>query len=177
VTGAVHCRCRSGRPTRSSVRPLPHPLLDDLDALARQLGATSGFEVCGVQVQTHRVPMTVLVQLRPAGGGDVSLDDCARFSGQFGEALETSDLLEEPYVLEISSPGIPEELTEERDFRSFRGFPVVVISRDDNGVERRREGLLLERDEEAVHLNVRGRRSRIPRSEVVTVHLTTPEEA
>lgn len=154
---------------------MPHPLHDDLDSLARQLGAATGFEVCGLQVQTHRVPMTVLVQLRPAGGGDVTLDQCARFSGVFGEALETSHLLEEPYVLEISSPGIPEELTEERDFRSFRGFPVVVTSRDGNGVEHQREGLLLERDGEAVHLNIRGRRSRIPRSEVIEVRLTTPD--
>lgn len=156
---------------------MPHPLHDDLDALARTLGAAAGFEVCGLQVQTHRVPMTVLVQLRPAGGGDVSLDDCARFSGVFGEALESSDLLNEPYVLEISSPGIPEELSEDRDFRSFRGFPVVVISRDGPNGERHREGLLLERDEQAVHLNIRGRRSRIPRSEVIAVRLTTQGEA
>lgn len=155
---------------------MPHPLHDELQALARPLAAELGFELCGLQVQTHRVPMTVLVQLRPAGGGDVSLDDCARFSALMGEALETPNLLDEPYVLEVSSPGIPEELRDDRDFRSFRGFPVVVTVRDGEGSEHPREGLLLERDEQAVHLNVRGRRSRIARSEVIAVHLTSPSE-
>jgi ribosome maturation factor RimP len=152
---------------------LPHPLHDDLELLVRPLAAEAGFDLCGLEVQTHRVPMTVLVQLRPAGGGDVSLDDCARFSGLLGEALESSNLLDQPYVLEVSSPGVPEELRDDRDFRSFRGFPVVVTVRDAEGSEHPREGLLLERDEQAVHLNVRGRRSRIARSEVIAVRLSS----
>ncbi|MCP9849183.1 ribosome maturation factor RimP [Cyanobium sp. Morenito 9A2] len=156
---------------------MPHPLHAELEALASQLAGEAAFELCGLQVQTHRVPMTLLVQLRPAGGGDVSLDDCARFSGLLGEALETAALLDEAYVLEISSPGVSEELRDDRDFRSFRGFPVAVTVHDGQGGEQRREGLLLERDEQAVHLNVRGRRSRIPRSEVIAVCLTAPEQS
>ena len=117
------------------------------------------------------------MQLRLADGGDVSLDNCAAFSGVLGEALEGSDLLEEAYVLEISSPGIGEELKDDRDFRSFRGFPVEVHVHDaKTGGELKREGLLLERDETTVHLNVRGRTVRVPRNEVIAVRLTTPTE-
>jgi ribosome maturation factor RimP len=156
---------------------VPHPLIPDIQTLASQVAEASGFQVCGVQLLTHRIPMTLQVQLRLADGGDVSLDNCAAFSGVLGEALEASTLIEDAYVLEISSPGVSEELNDDRDFRSFRGFPVVVRHRDaKTGQEASREGLLLERDDSAVHLNVRGRTVRFPRSEVLSVRLVTPTE-
>lgn len=158
-------------------RPLPHPLIPDLQSLASQAADAAGFQVCGVQLLTHRIPMTLQVQLRLADGGDVSLDQCAAFSGVLGEVLEASDLIEEPYVLEISSPGVSEELNDDRDFRSFRGFPVCVQTLDAaSGAESSREGLLLERNDSHVLLNVRGRTVRLPRSEVIAVRLVTPTE-
>jgi len=156
---------------------LPHPLIPDLESLAQQVAQSAGFQACGVQLLSHRIPMTLQVQLRLADGGDVSLDDCAAFSGVLGEALEASDLLEQAYVLEISSPGISEELNDDRDFRSFRGFPVVVCYRDaKTGAEASREGLLLERDETTLQLNVRGRTVRFPRNEVISVRLISPTQ-
>ncbi len=50
----------------------------------------------------------------------------------------------------------------------------TVLYRDPKGAEVRREGLLLERDAEAVHLNRRGRTQRIPRADVIAVRLVTP---
>lgn len=156
---------------------MPHPLIPDIERLASQVAADAGFQVCGVQLLTHRIPMTLQVQLRLADGGDVSLDNCASFSGVLGEALEAVSLIKEAYVLEISSPGIPETLNEDRDFRSFRGFPVCVRYRDaKTGAEAEREGLLLERTDDSVLINVRGRSVRLPRADVITVRLTTPSE-
>ncbi len=154
---------------------MSHPLIPQLQSLAEPVAEASGLEIVGVRIHTHRIPLTVVVELRPVGGGDVNLDTCAAFSGVLSESLEASDLLPEAYVLEISSPGIGEELTEDRDFRSFRGFPVEVCFRDPKGTESRREGLLLERDEQAVQLNIRGRTSRIPRADVLSIRLVTPQ--
>ena len=119
-------------------------------------------------------PMTLEVQIRHSNGADVSLDDCAQFSGVLGEALESSELLNEAYVLEISSPGIDEQLATDRDFQTFRGFPVEVTHRDNNDAEHRLDGLLLERDEESLQINIRGRIKRIPRDQVIGVRLTSP---
>ncbi|MEY4430828.1 MAG: hypothetical protein RLZZ533_764 [Cyanobacteriota bacterium] len=162
----------------SPISALPHPLIPDVERLASQVATAAGYQLCGIQLLTHRIPMTLQVQLRLADGGDVNLDDCAAFSGVLGDALEADGLLEEAYVLEISSPGISEELSEDRDFRSFRGFPVCVRYRDaKTGAEAEREGLLLERDDDSVHLNVRGRTVRLPRPTVISVRLITPSEA
>jgi ribosome maturation factor RimP len=156
---------------------LPHPLAADLEQLCRRVALEAGLELRAVQVLTHRIPMTVQVMVQRADGDDVSLDECAALSSPLGEALEAADLLDAPYVLEVSSPGIGEDLASDRDFTSFRGFPVQVVLREAAGTEAIREGLLLGRDERDVQLNMRGRTVRIPRADVVRVRLVTPSEA
>ena len=174
---ADHCRCRTGCPSPAvPVLALAETLPPELDGLARQVAASLGFQLWGGQLLRQRIPMTLVIQLRRADGSDVSLDDCASCSGPIGDAIEASGLLEQAYVLEISSPGVSELLQEERDFRSFRGFPIAVHRRDPEGVESQREGLLLERDDDHLHLNVKGRTVRIPRAEVLSVRLITPTE-
>ena len=107
---------------------------------------------------------------------DISLDECAALSAPLGEAIEAAGLLPDAYVLEVSSPGVSDELQEDRDFRSFRGFPIQVEFCDAKGNTVQREGLLLERDDTTVHLNIQGRIQRIPRSAVNWVRLTTPTD-
>lgn len=153
---------------------MPHPLLPDLTSLASATAVCHGFEVASVQVLTHLQPMTVQVQIRRTSGDDVSLDDCAGFSAPMGEAIESSALLTEAYVLEISSPGIGDQLQSDRDFQTFRSFPVDVIVRDDDGREQRQSGTLLERTADHVQINIRGRVKRIPRDSVIRVELTSP---
>lgn len=155
---------------------MPHPLAAALEGLAEQAASAHGLTALGVEVLSHRIPMTVQVLVRRADGADVSLDDCAAFSGPLGDALEAAGLIEAPYVLEVSSPGIGEELLSDRDFVSFRGFPVEVRCRDASGAERRHEGLLLERDATSVRLNVRGRIQRIPREQTERVRLISPRD-
>ena len=165
----------TNRPIRRSV--LPQPLATDLDHLARQVAETAALAVVGVQLHTHRIPMTLQVLVRRADGSDVNLDDCAAFCAPLGEALEASALLDAPFVLEVSSPGIGEDLITDRDFTSFRGFPVAVHRLGAAAAaETTQEGLLLERDAEAVRLNVRGRVVRVPRQEVVRVRLMSPRD-
>ncbi len=114
------------------------------------------------------------VQIRHAGGGDVSLEDCANFSAPMGQAIDTSKLLNEAYVLEISSPGIQDQLIQDRDFQTFRGFPVEVTFRGSKDTETQRIGLLHERSKDHVHLNIKGKMDRIPRKDVMKVRLISP---
>jgi ribosome maturation factor RimP len=156
---------------------LPHPLTAEVESLCRRVALPSSLEVKSVQLFTHRIPMTVQVMVQRLDGGDVTLEECALLSAPLGEALEAADLLEAPYVLEVSSPGIGEDLRSDRDFTSFRGFPVEVVLKEASGGRATREGLLLGRDGQAVQLNVRGRTVRLPREEVVQVRLVTPADS
>jgi ribosome maturation factor RimP len=119
-------------------------------------------------------PMTVQIQIRRSSGDDVTLDDCAGFSAPMGEALENSAVLTEAYVLEISSPGIGERLQTDRDFQTFRRYPVDVIHRDPEGTEQKHSGTLLERTEDHIKISIHGRIKQIPRDSVISVELTSP---
>ncbi|MEA5423501.1 ribosome assembly cofactor RimP [Synechococcus sp. CCY9202] len=154
---------------------MPHPLIPDLLQLAAPVASTLALEVREVQLHTHRIPLTLQVVVQRSDGADINLDECAGLSGPLGEAIEASGLLTEAYVLEITSPGIGEDLHEDRDFRSFRGFPVEVSFHDPKGLRTSLEGLLLERDATDVRLNQRGRTVRIPRDAVIRVRLITPD--
>ena len=162
---------------------MAHPLIPELERLAQaaleQAGNGGGsYNLRGVHLHTHRIPMTLQVLVQRADGQDISLDECAGLSAPLGEAIEAAGLLgEAAYVLEVSSPGVSEELHDDRDFRSFRGFPVAVLHRDARGGEARCEGLLLERNDAELQLNIRGRIRRIPREAVLQVRLVTAGDA
>ena len=153
---------------------MAHPPLDPIEALATATAQSLGFRVESVVLHSHRAPQALIVSVRKRDSSDVNLDDCAHFSQAFGEALEASELITGGYVLEITSPGLGEVLQQDRDFRSFRGFPVCVRQRDAKGGEIQREGTLLGRDADAVELNLRGRIQRIPRCDVLEVRLNSP---
>jgi len=153
---------------------LPHPLLPDLKDLASAIAVDHGFELADLQVLAHMQPMTVQIQIRRSSGDDVTLDDCAGFSAPMGEALENAAVLTEAYVLEISSPGIGERLQTDRDFQTFRRYPVDVIHRDTQGTEQRHSGTLIERTDNHLKISVHGRIKQIPRDSILSVELASP---
>lgn len=120
--------------------------------------------------------MTVQVVVERADGGDVTLESCAALSGPLGEALEQAALLESAYVLEVSSPGLGDLLETDRDFTSFRGFPVEVKLRPEDTGVCSRSGLLLGRTGDTILINVRGRTVRLPRDAVIEVRLSAVQE-
>ncbi len=157
---------------------MAHPLIPELEQLTQATLATSAFELRGVQLLSHRIPLTLQVLVQRRDGQDISLDECASLSTPLAEAFEAAGVLgETAYVLEVSSPGVSEELHDDRDFRSFRGFPVAVLHRDSQGSEARCEGLLLERNDAELQVNIRGRIKRIPREAVIQVRLVTASDS
>ena len=52
---------------------------------------------------------------KPEGG--INMDECASVNRDLGEALDAKDLLQQRYVLEISSPGLDRPLKTEADFK------------------------------------------------------------
>jgi ribosome maturation factor RimP len=151
---------------------LSHPLIPSLTELARRVAEPAGLKVREVALFTHHIPQTVQVTVERSDGGDVTLEACAALSGPLGDALEEAGLLASAYVLEVSSPGLGDLLQSDRDFNSFRGFPVEVRLRPEGEGPKSRNGLLLGRDADTIAINVRGRTLRLPRDAVLEVRLT-----
>ncbi len=117
--------------------------------------------------------MTIQVHIQKQTGEDVSLEDCVQLTEPMNQAIELSKLLENPYMLEISSPGLSDLLETDREFKTFKGFPITVRFKNKENSELSKSGLLHERSKEYLLINIKGRMSKIPREDVITVQLTS----
>lgn len=56
--------------------------------------------------------------------GGINIDDCVFISRALEEKLDAEDFISDPYILEVSSPGLGRPLKKEKDFRRSLGKAV-----------------------------------------------------
>ena len=56
----------------------------------------------------------------------IGIEDCQALSEKLEEKLDEADVMPEPYILEVSSPGLDRVLKKPRDFERERGKEVDV---------------------------------------------------
>ncbi|WAS05874.1 ribosome maturation factor RimP [Gloeomargaritales cyanobacterium VI4D9] len=154
---------------------MTHPVIPQVLELARPIGASLGLEVVNAAFLTDQAPPVLRIDIRHPEQ-DTGLVDCERMTQALAPALDAVDWIPGAYILEISSPGLGEELVTERDFTTFQGFPVRVELHQPYRGRREWQGRLLRRDGEAVVLNRRGRTVRLLRAWVMRVVLTTDDQ-
>lgn len=115
-----------------------------------------GFEVVRIRVQGGKSKTLQVMAERPDGGIDV--DECAQISNAISVLLDVEDPLEDPYALEVSSPGIDRPLTRLKDFETFEGYEAKIETTDTIDNRRRFKGVLagVEGDEIMLNLDENG---------------------
>lgn len=58
--------------------------------------------------------------------GGISIDDCEKVSRRLSDLLDEKDFIVDPYIMEVSSPGLGRPLKKEKDFRRSLGREVEV---------------------------------------------------
>jgi ribosome maturation factor RimP len=149
---------------------MTHPLIPQVIELATPVAQTLGLDLVGAVFHTNQHPPVLRVDIRNLEQ-DTGLDDCERMSRALESALDAVDWIPEAYVLEVSSPGISRSLRSEREFISFKGFPIVVTTTEPYEGQTAWAGQLLRRDESAVYLSQKGRAIGIPRDLIEAVQL------
>jgi ribosome maturation factor RimP len=142
-------------------REMTHPLVPEIINLAKPLAQKLGLEVVDIIFQTNKKPPVLRVDIRNTET-DTSLDNCEQMSRLLEETLDTKEIIPSTYVLEISSPGISRQLSTDRDFISFKGFPVVVETHTPYKKETQWRGNLQGRDEKAIYILKKGKIINIP---------------
>ena len=145
---------------------------NNLERILRKVANVWGFEIYSVNLRTNRNPIVIEIIIKKTNGEDISLDDCALFNAPASEEIENSNLLNCSYVLEISSQGVSDELTSERDFKTFKGFPVNV-ELNQNSKIKFLNGLLYEKSKDYLAINIKGKIKKIPFAEVLKISLCT----
>ena len=142
-----------------------------LETLLQKVANIWNFKICNLNVKTNQNPIVIEIIIKKTNGDDISLDDCSLLNTPASEEIENSNLLNCSYVLEISSQGVSDELTSERDFKTFKGFPVNVQLNQKNSKIKFLNGLLYKKSKDYLAINIKGRIKKIPFNEVLQINL------
>lgn len=156
-----------------SLSKMPHPLIPQIIKAATPVAQRLGFDVVDAAFHTNQSPPVLRIDIQHAER-DITLDDCEAMSRALDAALDESSIIPDSYVLEISSSGIDRVLSTDRDFISFKGFSVTVITHEPFRGQMSLTGQLIKRDDESVQLNCKGRAVSIPRHMVNRVQFADP---
>ena len=115
-----------------------------------------GFEVVRIRLMGGKSNTLQIMVERPNGG--IEVDECALVSTAVSAVLDVEDPIEDPYALEVSSPGIDRPLTRLKDFENWEGYEARVETTEMIDGRRRFRGLLagVEGDEVLVNIEEGG---------------------
>ena len=89
----------------------------------------------------------------------LNIDQCALISRKVGEAIESETLIEGPYVLEVSSPGLDYPLTLKRQYEKNIGRKVKVLLH--SGEEKKGELLKVNDNSIVISLMQKGKKKKL----------------
>ena len=99
-----------------------------------------GFELVRIRLMGGQNKLLQIMADRPEGG--IEVDDCARISTAVSATLDVEDPIQDPYTLEVSSPGIDRPLTRLKDFDAWEGYVAKLETEELIDGRRRFKGVL-----------------------------------
>lgn len=105
----------------------------------------------------------------------IGLEDCEKISRLISPALDESDPIQDPYTLEVSSPGMNRPLRTSRHFELCRGERVRIALFAPLDGKKQLEGVLLSSDENGVVLQTEGGEAELEYAKIARAVLADEE--
>lgn len=140
--------------------------IEELKKLIQPLLEDSGFELVEIHFNRSRFSATLALFVDRIGGG-ISLGECTLLNRKIGELLDTSDIIQERYVLEVSSPGIDRPLKTKNDFLRCVGKDVKFFLREAINGKIELEAKVLKAENETVFVEIKNDNLEIALSNIV----------
>jgi ribosome maturation factor RimP len=103
--------------------------------------------------------------------GGITISDCERVNRELGRTLDVEDVLDHPYTLEVSSPGLTRPLRTRKDFERYTGKQCRIVT--SKPVEGRNDfvGEIIGTSEESVEIKGKTGVFTIPICDIKKAHL------
>ena len=144
-------------------------VIEKVRALALPVVQVQGMEL--VDVEFRREARGWVLRLYLDKGGGVTLEDCREVSDQISDLLDVEGLIDHPYHLEVSSPGLDRPLKTPEDYVRFAGRLARIQTAAPIGGQRRFHGRVEGYREGSVILQAQGSTLRIPFEAIVKARL------
>ena len=138
--------------------------LSRLQALVEPILADRAMELVELSVRPQGRQQLIRLLVDRVGG--VTIQQCAKVNTLVGEALETANLIEGSYLVEVSSPGLDRPLASKRDFERALGEELLVQTTSADGRIRELAGMLLAVQHEAIVLQMTAGNVTVPFTEI-----------
>ncbi|MFH1778057.1 MAG: ribosome maturation factor RimP [Candidatus Omnitrophota bacterium] len=89
----------------------------------------TGTKIELVDLVFHRESVGLVLRVLVDKPGGITLDECAEINRDLSMELDASSVIDEKYVLEVSSPGLDRDLKTEKDFMRVRGETIKIVTR------------------------------------------------
>jgi ribosome maturation factor RimP len=100
--------------------------LDKITLLVRPIVRESSLEL--VEVEFRPLGKRWLLRVYIDRDEGVTIADCERVSRELDRVLDVEDVIDHPYTLEVSSPGLTRALKGRQDFERYRGRTCRIIT-------------------------------------------------
>jgi ribosome maturation factor RimP len=110
-----------------------------------------GFEIVDVEYIKEEGKRIVRIYIDKENG--INISDCQRASRLLGTILDETDIVEESYILEVSSPGIYRPLKRQTDYQRFIGSKIRIQTLVPYNNQRNFCGQLLSFENETVKID------------------------
>ncbi|MFA4888282.1 MAG: ribosome maturation factor RimP [Candidatus Omnitrophota bacterium] len=97
---------------------------------------------------------------KPEGG--ITMDECFHLNREIGNLLDEKNILEERYILEVSSPGLDRPLKQINDFLRCKNRQAQIFLKVSHEGKMEYSGKIVKVDESCVYINLGAREISIP---------------
>ncbi len=103
--------------------------------------------------------------------GGVNIQDCEDVSRALSDKLDEADLIDDAYILEVSSPGLGRQLKKDRHFENSIGEEVELKLFEATDAGKEFEGVLKSFDKDSITVTIGDEDKRFERSALALVKL------
>jgi len=144
-------------------------MTDRVNALIEEYLEQNGIELVEITYRREQGGMTLrLLVDTPAG---ISIAECEALSNYLSEQLDKEGIINERYLLEVSSPGLDRPLITDRDFERVMGKELDVTTFEAIDTRRAHQGRMIGMDKEHIVIESEGISTVIPKAKIARARL------
>jgi len=129
-------------------------VIENILKMAESLLVGKNMELVDLEFRKEGVGKVLRLFIDKTGG--VTVEDCANISRELSTLMDVNEIIEEKYVLEVSSPGLRRPLKKIDDFKKFKGKLVLIKTKEP--IENRKvfKGYLKDTNDEGIEMDIDG---------------------
>ncbi|MCS7280642.1 MAG: ribosome maturation factor RimP [Desulfobacterota bacterium] len=110
-----------------SMGEMENPIVERIKDLVKPILEEEGIDL--VEIEFRPKGKRWLLRLYIDKEGGINIGDCEKVSRELSTLLDVEDLIDHPYTLEVSSPGLTRQLKRAEEFKKYKGRLCRIITK------------------------------------------------